>query len=929
MKAVKSFLLIILLFASSIFAQSDDEKIIRTNIENFYFAFQKKDEAGLKQFWKSDSQFSDEFFNQIKSLFAQNETVSAQNLKFSNSAFKDEIFRQRISIEIQKKPQSLTFLFVKENEIWKIWRIRPSEEDLMFQMINAENDEERNKLLSDNSGLQNSSLCGLIAYILFELGDAGKIALGYKMAEVGFIVAKNSDDKKCYGRMIYRRGLVTFSKGEIAEATKEYFNALEYAKQNDDKALEAIALYYIAIAYGSQNNFKLSLEYLNKASVLAEELNHIPLKRQILNLRAINTTDLKERFSALNQLLKMQQEAGNTYGEAATLGNIAFWYSDTDSHEKAIETMEIAVKKFGQIGFKNELIEAFMGLSSFNSFLGRDEIALDWSEKAYQIALETGKSPANPLNQKFHLNRKKGNLPEAKKNALEAIKYIEEARPKLLSDTETQTRFLKGQAQHYENLTLILSELKENEDALKSAELFKGRVLFDIIQTGKPSISKALSAEERTTQTKLKQSINEISRELTRENQREYQNKPRIADLEKKLGQARLEYEDFQLKLYATKPELRIRRGEFQPISLDEISALFPDEKTAFLEFAVTGGKTFLYVITKNGGKPSLQIYPIELKKEDLQKQVGEFHKIVSDSAINLNYKEPARKLFDLLLKPASARLRGKTSLIIIPDSFLWEIPFQALITAENRFLIEDFDITYAPSLTVLREMQKKPRKFSASPTLLAFGNPRFDSNTATILAEKRGAKLGDLPSAEKEVDFLGKLYGAKQSKIYKRISATETVFKEISKDFDILHFATHGILDNENPMYSAIVLSAADKSGEDGLLEVWELAEMNLDSDLAVLSACETGRGAFVGEGIVGLSWAFFIAGVPRVVASQWKVESVSTAELMTEFHRNLRVDKKKSVAKSLQTAMQKQLKNPRFRHPFYWSGFVSIGRD
>jgi len=124
--------------------------------------------------------------------------------------------------------------------------------------------------------------------------------------------------------------------------------------------------------------------------------------------------------------------------------------------------------------------------------------------------------------------------------------------------------------------------------------------------------------------------------------------------------------------------------------------------------------------------------------------------------------------------------------------------------------------------------------------------------------------------------------------------------------------------------------LSSADKSNEDGLLEAWELLEMNLNADLAVLSACETGRGAAsVGEGMVGLSWAFFMAGTPRMVASQWKVESASTAELMIEFHRQVRVSPNNSVAKSLQTAMLKQLKKPAVRHPFFWSGFIAIGKN
>ena len=98
------------------------------------------------------------------------------------------------------------------------------------------------------------------------------------------------------------------------------------------------------------------------------------------------------------------------------------------------------------------------------------------------------------------------------------------------------------------------------------------------------------------------------------------------------------------------------------------------------------------------------------------------------------------------------------------------------------------------------------------------------------------------------------------------------------------------------------------------------------MHADLAVLSACETGRGRpGAGEGVIGLSWAFFVAGCPTTVVSQWKVESASTTELMLAFHRNLRSGRSKALA--LQAAALKLLRESRYRHPFYWAGFVVVG--
>ena len=132
--------------------------------------------------------------------------------------------------------------------------------------------------------------------------------------------------------------------------------------------------------------------------------------------------------------------------------------------------------------------------------------------------------------------------------------------------------------------------------------------------------------------------------------------------------------------------------------------------------------------------------------------------------------------------------------------------------------------------------------------------------------------------------------------------------------------------------MYSHLVLAQGGKE-EDGLLEAWELMQLDLKADLAVLSACETARGRFgAGEGVIGLSWALFVAGVPSTVVSQWKVEAASTRDLMLNFHRQLRAsgpEGKVRKGEALRQAALQVLKKPEMNHPFYWAGFVLIGDD
>lgn len=912
--------------ASPLFAQSDDDRAIRDTVKSFYAALEKKDKEAIKQFWLNDSPYTAAFLEQNETLFSSEKGVFLKNLELHNSSYSDEIFRLRLSIEIREIKQNNTFQFVKQGNLWKIWRIRRSEDDLAYQIGYAETNADRTKLLADNARLSNTALCESLYGIMFGLRDAGKFDSAYGVAEIGMRLAEQTGNKKCYVNIQQRRASVTDKKGNFADATKEYFAALEAAKKIGDQQLEATIMYHLAKQLSGQGNSQLSSDFFKRSLALAEKIDYRPLIRELLNMSALGISNKTEQLGALSRLLVMVREVGNIYGEGSVTGNIAHLYSDMGDQQKAIENMEIALRKFQQVGVQYEQIEALQGLCHFNSELGRYDIALGFAEQAYQLAIKLGHNRQGSLHLKFYMNRKLGNLTEAKKNAREAVKLAEEMRPKVLSDESTQTSYLRSQSEVYQDLTLILSELNESEEALKSAELLKARVLFDIISTGKADVSKAMTSGEIEQRLKLKQAVNDANRDLNRERQREYQNKGRVTELEVRLAKVRVDYEDFQIRLFATKPELRMQRGEFKPIQLYEIAELLPDERTALLEFAVAGDRIFLYAITRSIGKVNLQIYPLTIERDALSKQVESFRAKLQNT--DLDYRSDAKNLYQTLLSKANQQLKGKHSLVIVPDVFLWDMPFQALIGPDNRFLIENVSVSYAPSLTVLRELKKSKSRRSDSPRLLAFGNPELDTKVITKLEKDRGEAFTDLPLAEVEVDRLRKIYGTDQSVVFKKGRASEAAFKAAAGNFNVLHLATHGVLNNDDPMYSALILSPGT-GGDDGLLEVRELMDLNLKADLAVLSACDTGRGSRIGEGLVGLSWAFAVAGVPRVVASQWKVDSKSTTDLMTDFHRSLRSSQKLNVGRALQKAMLNQLKNPGRRHPFFWAAFVAIGAD
>ena len=163
---------------------------------------------------------------------------------------------------------------------------------------------------------------------------------------------------------------------------------------------------------------------------------------------------------------------------------------------------------------------------------------------------------------------------------------------------------------------------------------------------------------------------------------------------------------------------------------------------------------------------------------------------------------------------------------------------------------------------------------------------------------------------------------------------ADEKTFKSLAPQYATIHLATHGVLDNRDPLNSYLLLTKTDGDLEnDGLLKAGEIINMRLDADLAVLSACATGNGRISpGEGVIGISWAFVIAGARSVVVSQWRVNSGSTAQLMSNFYQALATQKDRKghdKSQALREASLRLLKDQRYRHPFYWASFVLVSSN
>jgi CHAT domain-containing protein/Tfp pilus assembly protein PilF len=502
----------------------------------------------------------------------------------------------------------------------------------------------------------------------------------------------------------------------------------------------------------------------------------------------------------------------------------------------------------------------------------------------------------------------------------QAVEQLEMMRDQVAGSEIESQLFLENKVTAYHSLVDLLIKQDKPLDALLFAERAKGRVLLDVLSGGKPDLAKFLTPAEKAEAQRLNRKISEINDRI---NSRESADSSSLDSMYRKLDAARLEYQSFQDALYVSHPDLRVRRGRTSALTSADVNQLTLNKDCAYLEYVVSRERVYLFVLTSTNGF-ELKAYSLPIKPTDLAQKVDQFHQRLADR--HPDFARMSRELYATLIEPARSQLKGISTICIVPDGFLWNLPFQALMTPDNRYLIEDRTLYYSPSLSLLREMTKDRTDGTKRDALLiAFGNP-------VIGKDDQHADVCPLPEAEQEVSSIAKTIGATSSKVLIGRDATERTFKTLAPSYSIVHLATHGVIDNKHPLYSHLVLTRSDGDPEnDGLLEAREIMNLNLSGDLAVLSACETANGRISpGEGVIGLSWAFFVAGTRSILVSQWKVNSHSTSQFVMAFYSNLKSEHGQTrLAESVRNAQLTLLKTSNYRHPFYWAPFVLFGRD
>ena len=565
-----------------------------------------------------------------------------------------------------------------------------------------------------------------------------------------------------------------------------------------------------------------------------------------------------------------------------------------------------------------------------------------------------------------------------------AIRFIEDLRGKLRS-TEFRSFFLANKIAAYEHaIDILLTVGGQTLDDGRLNEMFHKAGLSPVeLAFFYAESTKARSFLELLSKTKTGTLADRISKELA-EQEKKLLNT--IASIHAAGGDQLKSQKELLKKSKRELDELIVKLRKDYP---DYASIRYPEPVTAgniplrsnevLLAYKVNPGKTYLWIIEK--GKKTSAI-EIAVSREELIRRVMEFRGFLENpDSLEAYDPEKGQTLGRLLLGEALSRIDPAKNIIITPDGVLNILPFEALTASKTsntvQYLGEKFYISYYPSASVMATMRRFKESPKLSNPLFALGDPVYtdsdsryslkkSENIALAAADKTpglnlrsaviksGFSLPRLPETRDEVLRIGELFGYKTNdpNIKLDMDATKSeLLKSNLGNYRFIHFATHGILSGDIPyiLEPAIVLTQpGNRNPEDGFLKMSEILELKLNADTVVLSACKTALGKEIaGEGVVGLSRAFMLAGSKSVIVSLWSVESNSTAVLMKSFYSHL-MKPGRSKEEALRLAKQ-ELKNQSLisddvsrgvkivgrdkktqtstAHPFFWAPFILIG--
>ena len=752
-------------------------------------------------------------------------------------------------------------------------------------------------------------------------------ALRYYVRSVD--VQKNLADKLGLATALRGVGNVHRIRGDYGAALESYLSSLRISEQI--KAALGSTLGSIGLVRALQGNYASALEYYGKALKEFEATaNTVEMARVLTLVGNVHYRQGQYDLSldSFQRALALREQMDDKSGQGDVLAGIGSTLLRQRKYSDAVDSFQKALGLFNSLRNKQKMADVLTRVSEAFLLQNEPAKALSAAESAVSLATEENDNEllwyARMMTGKAHA--KLDHATQTSQAFTAAIDTVETLRAEAsaisVGDHNRTMPYLAA-------IDFSMSQHRPSE-AFNYAERAKTQRLIDLLKNSNATTYKGLSDSERLEEQRLSGELASIALQLERAGEQRNSSELRVSDLRDRLRGARAEYAAFRQKLIAAHPELKIARGELAPLTLGEMRSLIADTSTALLEYTITENNTYLFVLTadktpkQRSAELNLKVYPLEIKYDELASKVKNLQQLITSRADN--FHEAARELYELLLMPAEDQITLKTKLVIVPDGLLWGLPFEALQPAENHYVLDQMQVSYAPSLSALREMRKQ--RTPANSTLIAYGNPSLSKEFSTrVQLAYSDARLESAADQEEEIKSVAANYGKPASRLTVGAQASEDRLKSDLSRAKIVHLAAPAILDDASPMSSFIGL-ASGASEDDGFLQARELMNLRSTAELVVASRAQH-NADLNGAAHLGFSWSWFVAGTPATLVSRWNVDSGALSTMLTEFYSSVRPTRRAPISKAraLHQSLLSLRKSNDYQHPYYWAGFAMIG--
>jgi CHAT domain-containing protein/tetratricopeptide (TPR) repeat protein len=774
-------------------------------------------------------------------------------------------------------------------------------------------------------------------------------------------------------------GVVYLSLGEMQNALEKFNEALPIRRAVGDRSGEAITLSNIGAVYRSLGETQKALEKYNEALSILREVGARRREANVLNSIGLVYRSLGETQKALekfNEALPISRAVGDRSGEAATLNNIGEVYRSLGEMQKALEKLNQALSLRRAVGDRRGEAITLNNIGLVYDSLGEIQKALEHYNDALLLrrAVSDRNGEADTLLGIARIEQKRGNLIQARQIIEQAVGLIESLRTNIVSQ-EFRSSYFANRQQFFESYIDVLMQMRKQNPAaaldgaaLAVSERARARSLLELLTEVHADIRQGVDGSLLKRERSLQQRLN--ARATAQISLLNRKHTPEQADAAaNEIAAITDEYEEVQAQIRARSPRYAALTQP-QPLSLTEIQQQALDEDTLLLEYAFGEKRSYLWLVSKR----SIDSYELPPRAE-LEAATRRVYELLTARPKRGTQPDPqiiaqAKTLSRMLLGPVAQRLTGKRLVVVAPDALSY-LPFAALPAPEDEKrsdggyepLIVRHEVVSVPSASVLsiirREMAGRQR---AAKSVAVLADPVFEAGDPRLASAKNGNSSGEPPAAtaadlelseltrsirtmnfsDARAGFTRLAFSRQEAESIIALTPGGTGLKATDfnasralvlsrqlSQYRILHFATHGLLNSERPELSGLVFSLIDQEGkpQDGFLRLHEIYNLQLNADLVVLSACETGLGKEIkGEGLIGLTRGFMYAGAPRVVASLWNVDDLATAELMKLFYQRMLKDGMPAGA-ALRAAQLELSRQKRWASPYFWAGFVLHG--